>query len=249
MASPETKNEVIQGAFSQLRISGITVIPGPKQQALALRRLELTMAELIDPNIWNLSIPYNFEQEPDFGSPHNLPKGLIDAVEVYLAVRMLADFGKVANPALAMRVKGAIGALFKYSSKASTPRVNYPNRMPMGKRINSVYPNNNFFPDFETTPIESSTIVMYNGDRRDFLESFLTDFNETEVIDSFTIEADDELTINSSSNSDYAVTFDITATGSSDGSTSVPKLKIVATTDESNIFTRIIYFKLLVSEI
>lgn len=239
-ASPETKNDIILGAFSQLRISGITIIPSPSQQSLALRRLENTIAELHD--IWNIAISYNFEDDPDFGSPHNLPRGLYDAVEVILAYRLAPDFGKQIPIEFSTRVRGAMRTLFKATATAS--RVDYPSRMPKGKlQTAELYQNT------DKAPIDSSVIVMYNGERDEFIESFITEFNNTEVISSFTIEVDDELTINSSSNDDYSVTVDITATGNSDGSASVPKLKITVTTDENKIITRIITFSLLDSEI
>ena len=245
MASPGLKIELINGAYSQLRISGLTVIPGPEQISLALRRLENSVAELYE--IWNISLPYNFEDDPDFNSPHNLPKGILDAIEVYLAYRLAGDFGKQISPALAVRLKGSMTALFKYS--ASSPRVSYPSRMPVGKRINTLFRDSNFFPNSVSVPISSLTISMFNGERRSFIESFLTEMNDTEVISIVSIEADSQLTVNSFVNTDYDVTVDITAIGNSDKSASAPQLKISATTDEDKTIIRIKDFELKVSEI
>lgn len=239
----DTKNDIILGAYTQLRISGITVIPSPSMLSLALRRLESSIAELHD--IWNINIPYNFEDDPGLGSPHNLPKGLHDAVEVYLAYRLTADFGKQIPPTLAARLKGAVGAMFKY--KASAPKIEYPSRMPMGRCIE--FSPFTAFPVYESAPISSFVISMLNGERKSFIESFITEMDGTEVITGFVLEVDDQLTVNSSSNTDYTVVYDITATGSSDGSSSSPRLKITVTTDANKVITRIIEFNLISSEI
>ena len=243
MASPTTKNDIILGAYSQLRISGITMIPSPSMLSLALGRLESSIAELHD--IWNINLPYNFEDEPDLGSPHNLPKGLWNAVEVYLAFNLATDYGKQIPVTLAARLKGAVGALFKYS--ATAPKVDYPSRMPAGKLacISSMAT----IPAYEETPTKSSVVTMFIGERRSFTESFLTEMDGTEVIVSSVTDIDSELTLNSSSSTDYTVVYDITAAGSSDGSSSSPRLKITVTTDANKVITRITEFNLISSEI
>lgn len=243
MDSPTTKNDIILGAYSELRISGITMIPTPSMLSKALIRLESIIAELHD--IWNINLPYNFEDEPDFGSPHNLPRGLWNATEVYLAFTLATDYGKQIPVTLAARLKGAVGALFKYS--AAAPKVDYPSRMPAGKLacISSMAT----IPAYEDTPTKSSIVTMFIGERRGFIESFLTEMDGTEVIASFVTEIDSQLTLNSSSNTDYTVEYDITATGNSDGSSSSPRFKITVTTDANKIITRIIEFNLISSEL
>ena len=90
---------------------------------------------------------------------------------------------------------------------------------------------------------------MYIEDRRSFVESFLQVLSDGEIISSFTIEVDNELTVNSSSNSDSAISYNITAIGTSDGEACHSKLKIKIVTDNNQVITRIINFELLNSEI
>ena len=56
------KSGIINDAFSQLRISGLTVIASPKNNETALSRLE-DMAEELEGR--NICMSYNFEEEPD----------------------------------------------------------------------------------------------------------------------------------------------------------------------------------------
>lgn len=248
MATQGTKAELINGAFSQLRISGITIIPSPTELVLALRRLESTIAELF---ALNIRLPYNFEEEPDLNSPHNLERKFWDSLEVYLAYRLAPDFGKEIGNTFASRLKGATSTLFKLSAQANLGnKIDYPSRMPKGKVNELQFPFQTSFTEPTFIPNKSSVIEIYIGDRNSFIESFLQQLNEGEVISSYTIEVDgDEITINSDSNTDSAVSFDITATGDSIGSTMLVEMKIQITTDASRLITRILNFKLMESEI
>ena len=66
------KVDIILGAYSQLRISGITRSPTPEDLETALCRLENMAAE------WDTvgtSVGYNFEDEPDPNSNSGIKRG------------------------------------------------------------------------------------------------------------------------------------------------------------------------------
>lgn len=242
MAIQGFKVDLINGAYSQLRISGITIIPSPVNMRTGLNRLESIVAELVARNV---KIPYNFEEEPDLNSPHNLERKYWDAIEVFLASRLAPDFGKEIPMLLLARLKGAIS--FLYGVTAQVSRTPYPSRMPKGKRQRNF--TKKFFEVVDSVPNIPETIIMYIEDQRSFVESFLQVLNDGEIISSFTIEVGNELTINSSSNTDSAISYNITATGTSDKKICYPKLKIKIVTDNNQVITRIINFELLNSEI
>jgi hypothetical protein len=80
-------------------------------------------------------------------------------------------------------------------------------------------------------PLSAETIIMYINDIKAFSESFVSYLNAGEVIASYTIEADDGLTITTSANATPLITYTIQADGlTSGGSITLRQVKIVATT-------------------
>ena len=71
MATGETKGDIINRAFSALRISGITADPSPEDLELALGKLENMAAELAGRNIHT---NFAFEDDPDPNTPHNMER-------------------------------------------------------------------------------------------------------------------------------------------------------------------------------
>ena len=97
MSTGDLKGDIINGAYSKLRISGITLQPSSKDNALALTILESMASEFYKRN---LCTGYNFEDEPDPGSLNGMDKAYWDAYKWMLALRLLPDFGKQATPSL-----------------------------------------------------------------------------------------------------------------------------------------------------
>jgi len=89
------KSDIINGAYSLMRISGITVTPSTDENTLALSRLEAMAEE------WkrkNIAVDYNFEATPLIGSVAGIALKYKYAFETNLAVRLISDFGKGAAP-------------------------------------------------------------------------------------------------------------------------------------------------------
>jgi len=241
-----TKADLINGAYSLLRISGITVDPSAEDLTLALERLEDMAAEFDGRNIIT---DYNFEENPATGSLHNLERKHQFGYKANLAVRLLPDFGKQPNPILLSQQQSSFS--FLTANTAPYREISYPNRMPRGQantRRSLMW--SRFYTKEAQAPLAGETITMYIDDVKAFSESFVAYLDAAETISSFTIEADTGLTITTSTNATPLITYTIQADGLSSGSSvGLLQVKIVATTSAGRIETRIINFQLLQSEI
>jgi hypothetical protein len=241
-----TKIEFINGAYSLIRISGITVDPSGGDITLALERLEDMAAEFHGRNMFT---DYNFEENPNADSLHNVKRKYWFAFKANLAVRVLPDFGKQPDPILLSQQQSSYS--FLAADTALVKEIPYPRRMPVGERNSLRLQNwNRYYNTSVEAPLSSDTIVMYIDDIKAFSESFIAYLDFGETIASYTIEADGGLTIVSDTNASPLITYVIQADGLSDGgSVDLLQVKIVITTSESRVQTRIINFKLLDSEI
>jgi hypothetical protein len=245
MTTGDLKGDRINGAYSQLRISGLTVSATPEDSALALDRLETMAAEFEGRNI---CVEYNFEDEPDPGSTHNLERKYWHAFDTNLAVRLLADFGKGMQPDPVLISQAQQGFSFLSATTAPKRQTQYPSRMPRGSGSTRLNRWNRYFQPAAEVPLSSSSVTLFIGDVDDFTEEFNSWLINSETIDAYTIEADTGLTIESSLISDdfNAVNYRITATGNSDTNSNTKlTVTIKATSDNGRATTRIKNFELL----
>jgi hypothetical protein len=229
-----------------MRISGITVDPSGEDLTLALSRLESMAAEFEGRNIIT---DYNFEVEPLTGSLHNLERKFWFAYEANLSVRLHPDFGKQPSPILVIQQQAAYS--FLVANTAPFREIKYPARMPIGSHNSrrSLRWSRFYIPEAQA-PLSAETIIMYINDIKAFSESFVAYLDAGEVISSYTIEADDGLTITIDANATPLITYTIQADGlTSGGSITLRQVKIVVTTSAGRVETRIINFSLLDSEI
>ena len=241
-----TKAHLINGAYSLMRISGITIDPSAEDLTLALTRLEDMAAEFEGRNIIT---DYNFEETPATGSLHNLERKFWYAYKINLAIRLLPDFGKEATPVLTTQQQAAYS--FLAANTAPFREVRYSPRMPRGSSNNrrSLRWSQFYVPD-DRAPLAGGTITMYIDDIKAFSESFVAYLDTGETISSYTIEAETGLTITTDANATPLITYTIKADGlSSGGSVGLLRVKIVVTTSAGRIETRIINFSLLDSDI
>jgi hypothetical protein len=241
-----TKADIINGAYSLMRISGITVNPSGNDLSLALERLEDMAAEFEGRNIFT---DYNFELTPQTTSLHNLQRKFWFAYKANLAVRLLPDFGKQPNPVLLTQQQSSFSFLSGNTApfRESTPSP----RMPIGSG-NAIrrYRWNRYYRPEAEAPLSAETNIMYIDDIREFTESFSAYLDAGETISSYTITADTGLTITTSADATPLITYTIQAVGVSDGSSiGLLQVKIVVTTSTGRITTRIINFSLLQSDV
>ena len=241
-----TKVDIINGAYSQLRISGITKLPGKEELELALDRLESMAAEFRGRNICT---GYNFEDAPDPNSVHNIERKHWYAYETNLAARLLADFGKEPTAALIAAQQSSFS--FLSSDTALLRQTQYPARQARGSG-NSLRYNRwqRFFRPQAEAPLSCATNKMVIDNIDNFVEHFDAYLDDGETISSYTIESDAGLTIVSDSNTNEDVNYQIQAVGTSgEEFDSLYQVKIVVTTSDSRVETRLINFELTEVEI
>lgn len=244
--SSNLKGDFIVGAFSQLRISGLTVDPSPEDAELALQRLEDMGSE-----IPFVSTGYYREDLPDPNTPHNVDRKFWNGFHTCLAIRLMPDFGKGFQPDPILMKQASAALSQMYCQTAQRPQMQYPSRMPRGSgTTRRWYRWTNFFIPESVAPISPDTIQMYIGDISDFTESFASYLLSGETIASVTITATDGLTVTTSSNTDSDVTYTIQAVGTTDSSGNpLLQLKMVVVTSSGRQVTRIINFDLTDSTI
>ena len=239
------KGDIINGAYSLMRISGLTVNPSPEDLVLALDRLENMAHEFFGLNICT---GYFFEDTPDVNTPHNMERKFWFPFEANLAVRLMPDFGKMASPELLKFQQ--TGYSFLSSNTAIQIEVPYPSRQPIGAgsslRFNRL---RKYFSPAGVAPIACATVRMFIDDVDDFVEHFDAWLKDGETVTAYTIEADTGLTIVSDSLTTPDIDYRIKAVGNDDSSDSLLQVKIVATTSDSRIVTRVINFTLTEVEI
>lgn len=235
------KGDIINDAYSKMRISGLTVQATPEDSALALSRLETMAHEFAAKNICT---GYNFQDEPDPNEAHMLDRKFWDSYAGLLAFWLCADFGKVPTPVLIANSNKAYSFL---SSVTASPRqTQYPSRQPIGSG-NSLRYNRytRFYSPLAQTPNECASVNMMIDDINDFAEHFDSYLSASETIASYVLTADTGLTIVSESLSSPDVSYRVRADGSGeDKSTELLQVKIVATSSTGRIETRIINFSL-----
>lgn len=236
------KSDITNGAFSILRISGLTVIPGPEDNALALERLEEMAAELFESNI---DAGYNFEDDPDINSDSGLERKFRLSFKRLLAKYMLSDYGKGMQPDPILMADASYSLSFLSARTALIKQVQAPRTMPTGSgnRFNEYWRRYNY--PVDEAPLSASTNYMIIGNIDDFTEDFTTYLIDSEDIASYVLTADTGLTVVSESLSTPIVLYRIKAVGdNTEDPGSFYQVKIVATTDAGRVATRIINFSL-----
>lgn len=230
-----TKNDIIIGAYSQLRISGITRQPTPEDLETALVRLE-DMAAQFDST---MPIGYHFEDIPEPSSDSGVPAALKIAFETGLAVRLIADFNKQVPPSLLSISSGALSHMASMSAMQRIQQVDYSSRQPIGSG-NTVFSRwARFYRQGGNLPLNSANASMFIGDITNFTEHFDAYLQDGEDIASYSIVADSGLIISNDSSTTTDVDYTVQAgTPSGSDSSNVLQITIIMTTTNGRIETR-----------
>lgn len=243
------KSDITNEAFSILRISGITVQASASDNVLALGRLESLAAELEERNV---CLSYNFQEKPDSNDSLGVKLSYKYALSCILAQRLLSDFGKGQQPDPSLIVLANSGASYLQAATAVVREVQPPTRQPIGsgnELRHSRY--NTFYKPVVIAPNSCDTNKMFVDDLNDFAESFSAYLVSGEDIASYTLEADTGLTVTaqSISTSLQEILYTIRADGNSEiASDTYLRVKIVVTTTEGRVETRVIDFSLKLVE-
>lgn len=123
------KGDAVNGAYEELRISGLTVQAGPAENTKALKKLEAMANEYFNRDI---CISYNFEENPDLNTESGVPPEYQNALEICLAYRLISTFGKGQTPDPIL-IKNQRGAFSYLSSATAVVKTTQPSpRFPIG---------------------------------------------------------------------------------------------------------------------
>lgn len=233
------KVDFISDAYSQLRISGITVDANPEELEVALTRLEDTAAEWFSRNI---CAGYNFEDEPDPNSDSGVPRAFWQAFSTNLAIRLIPDFNKEVPQALIQAARQSLSNLSARSAADRLKQVEYSSRQPRGSGNTLRYNRwNRFYRTQDVPPDSCDTNQITIGDTDDYVAHFDSYLDGGEAIIGFTIEADSGLTVNSSSLASPDINYRVT--GKSNATLgNHQRVKIVIGTDTGRVKTRYVDF-------
>ncbi len=238
------KVDVIADAYSRLRISGLTVNPTPEDLELALMRLEDMMAE------WesrNMTVNYNFEDEPDPNSITNVQAGYKRAMSTNLARDLAQDFNKELHPSLYQLASSSLDSLSGRVALQRLGQVPYPNRQPVGSG-NSLRWNRwaRFYRDSSGAGGLNNSITMYIGDINDYREHFDAYLNDGETIASYSIQVDSGLLLVSDSIDGSDVVYRIQAENPNNSNNNYSsQVTIIVTTSEGRVETKVVLFTLI----
>ena len=236
-----TKIDRVNDAYSQMRISGLTVTPSGSDVGVALDRLETMMSELEENR--NLCLNYNFEEVPDANTFTGVRKSHRHMMATNLAVRLIPDFNKQVPQILIAQASQALTGSFGKSFADNMREIEPPRRMSIGSGNRR---NGNWYRRYNNPeplpPNDCATNQIAIDDINDYQESFLA-YLEGETIASFVITADNGLTIISSSNDDPFISYRISAQENTTNGV-WQQVKIVITTSSGRIETRFISFEI-----
>jgi len=236
---PDSKIEVVADAYSQLRISGLTVNPKAEEAKLALHRLENMMADYSEGR--NLCLGYNFESVPNGGTPTGVSRSHKHMMATNLAVRLIADFNKQVPPSLLNQASAAFSSTSAILARRNTRDVQYPRRMPRGGANSSRFNRwQRYYREEVLPPNECATKVLVKNEINDFEESFSA-YLGAEDIATVTTELSPGISLESISNNTKVVSYrikavDVATTGS------FQQMSITITTDSGRVENRLINF-------
>lgn len=231
------KCDLVNGAYSKLRISGITVNPSPEDVQIALSRLEDMMSEWQDAR--NVCLDYDFDYDlmADPNAEAGIPRFASEAVKSCLAVRLIPDFNKQVPPQLERQAAASFSAI---SGKVHQLRETaYPRRQPRGNGNTTgvgLY-QRYYFPD-DRAPANCKTEHMVAEGVRDFNIEFSSILKD-ETISSYTKAVESGLTLLSESTNADGQSIDVRVKADRAGSYYID-FKVTAS--DGQIYPRTVYF-------
>lgn len=236
------KIDIINDAYSQLRINGLTSNPNTQELELALIRLEDMAAEW---EAQNIIVGYNFQQEPDPNEDSGVQPAFKLAFSRSLAMALIADYNKQVPQQLSISARGSFSSLVAASSMARLKECQYPNRMPIGSGNRNYTRWARFFRQIQV-PNTTQSNNIFIGDVNDFVFNFDSTFKDNEHIDSFDLQLDTGLQLESSSMDDdlNSIMYRVKAVSGNEHNTSSSQVTVIVTTNEGRVLTQRMFFTL-----
>lgn len=180
-----TKVELVNSAYSQLRISGLTINPTPEDTETALWRLEDMMSEF-----WGRTLDFNyqFEETPLGATESGVDRTHHLMISSNLAMELLDDFGKDAPLSLSSRARSSFSSSSAVLARERLNTVKYPTRMPIGSG-NSRFGNRyrRFFPKDAPPVTDAGNEIVFCGEINDY-QALFNGWLRGEEIDSYSID-------------------------------------------------------------
>ncbi len=236
------KIDFINGAYSQMRISGLTVNPNSFDLQTGLSRLENMMSLFCSRN---LCTGYNFTETPNLNDYSNVSPAYNLMIESNLALKLCPDFGKEIPISLKMLADSTLSAGSGVSALEILQPVPYPQRMARGSGNTQRYTTwANYYKTPAAPPEACSTHDLYINDINDYSENWTEFLNDGESIASYTITADQGLFLVSDSLASPYVSFRVQGMSQQ---TSGPwqQVKIVIITSAGRVNTRLVNFNVI----
>lgn len=224
----KTKIDLVNGAFAELRISGLTSATDSEDIELGLSALEDVMHDV------NLSLPFNFEELPDPNTESGLPEFATLAIKLKLAERLAPSYNK------SSAIPGLPSAWSRLITRISQPQYLQPSAlMPLGRGNRPYFCSDNYMPSPVNLP--SGTIELNIDDAGMFLVEFGDYLQPGEAISSIVATAEAGITVLSDSITGDSYSLEVQA-GSTTGLT---RIKLVMTGDLGSARTRYMYFNIV----
>jgi hypothetical protein len=224
----KTKIELVNGAFAELRISGLTSATDPEDIELGLSALERIMHSA------KLPLPYNFEDTPDPNTESGLPEYATLAIELKLAQRLAPSYNKPSN------IPGLSYEWSQLISRLNQPRYLQPsNLMPLGRGNSGQFDQTNYMPTPVLLPagtieLNINDVGMYQVEFGDYLQP-------GEVISSIVATAEAGISVLSEATVDTNYGIEVSA----GATTGLTRIKLVMTGDLGSNRTRYMYFNIV----
>lgn len=235
-----TKGDIVNEAFEEIRISGLTIQASPNEIQRGISKLESMAAE------WearNICAGYSFTEDPNPDDNANIQLSAKQAFVTNLATRMVTSFGKEVPSVLAVQSMQSLSGLS--SALAMVRNVQSPNRMPRGSG-NTLRGNRwqEYNRPVDLAPLNCTTETLMIGNVNDFFIDWSQYLVGNEDLTSYTLSASG-VDIPSQSLSTPRVNFRAKGIELSDYSIErFATVSITVTTDSGRIDTKVINFKL-----
>lgn len=226
----KTKIQLINAAFSELRISGITSGPSADDIEIALEVLEDTMRQV---QVTLPKLPYNFQETPTPNTESGIPAWANNAIQLKLANELGARWNKYPDQ---KRLAGSWSTLL--AKLAPTPAYNNSTSMPLG-RGNTIWDKSwDKMPGYQLENQNARSLGL--DDVAYVSEDFSDYFRPGETLSTYTVTAVSAgLSVSGAASSGNTVTFNVTSNGVN-GVNQEVSIDIVGTAGTER--TRVLYF-------
>ena len=241
----QTKADVINSAFEDLRISGLTTSPTADENEGALFRLEEFMHDLHSQNV---RTDYNFEEDPNTASLSLLRPDCMRMAHLNLAMILVPSYNKIIPPELKLQANGSLARVSATSAKFALRKVRAPRRSARGGG-NTLRFNRwqRYMPDLAETPSTAATNYMNGGQINDYTQDFSSYLYKDEIITSYQIAHTRDMTLVKSSNNGQVISYTMEAhLRSTLSNTGYQWIKILVETSDGRRDTLKVNFQLVI---